>query len=140
MFAHFFRANNYKAILMPILRANDSICKKLTLAALVIGLSLFGCVSAPKYPDNWPSLKKTENKCAALTGTYSDIGESAPNQESGEAVSCFRTLFPAQDMGVPPTSQLRNRSADSDGLFQPFDTKTNLGLSVCSTRGNQKCL
>lgn len=91
---------------MPILRANDSICQKLTLAALVIGLSLFGCVSVPKYPEKWPSLTKTENKCAVLTGTYSDIGESAPNQESGEAVSCFRTLFP--DSEIVPTTVIDN--------------------------------
>jgi hypothetical protein len=87
---------------MHILRANDSESKIMILAVMVSGLALSGCVSVPKYPDNWPSLTKTENKCAVLTGTYSDIGESAPNQGIGEAVSCFRTLFP--DSEIKPTT------------------------------------
>ena len=87
---------------MPIPNANNSIWHLLILAFLVSGLGLGGCVSAPKYPDNWSSLTKPENRCTVLTGTYSDAGESAQNQESGEAVSLFRTLFP--DSGIEPTT------------------------------------
>ena len=87
---------------MPTLRANNSIWHLLILAFLMSGLGLSGCVSAPKYPDNWSSLTKTKNKCTVLTGSYSDTGESVSNQKSGEVVSLFRTLFP--DSEIEPTT------------------------------------
>jgi len=141
------RTYNYKTIIMPLLRANDSIFQILTLAVLVSGLVLEGCVGGPKYPDNWPSLTKTENKCAVLTGSYSDTGESATNKESGESVSLFRTLFPDSEIESTTVIDKISFVGPKNGVLKitawncriPIETRylkeskdqINLGLYLC---------
>ncbi len=57
-------------------------------------------MSAPKYPENWaegfPHQKpfgKADNTCPSIAGSYSDAGESSPDNDSHAAVSLWRTLF-----------------------------------------------
>ncbi len=73
---------------------------KARLAALLISLlALVGCVSAPKYPENWapgfpePHLfDRTPKKCRSIAGSYSDAGESS-DRDSHATISLWHTLF-----------------------------------------------
>jgi hypothetical protein len=68
----------------------------LLMSLLVVG----GCVSAPKYPENWTPgfpreklFSKPDYRCPSIAGSYSDAGESSPDKDSHATVSLWRTLF-----------------------------------------------
>ena len=68
----------------------------LLMSVLVLG----GCVSVPKYPEHWaagfPKQKpfgKADETCPSIAGSYSDAGESSPDDGSHATVSLWRTLF-----------------------------------------------
>ena len=69
-------------------------------AFLVSLLVLGGCVSAPKYPENWapgfPPQKlfsKGAKTCPSIAGSYSDTGESSPNENGHATAALWRMLF-----------------------------------------------
>ncbi|MDH3575521.1 MAG: tetratricopeptide repeat protein, partial [Desulfobacteraceae bacterium] len=64
---------------MQIPKVNNSIGHILTLGFLVIGFSLGGCDSTPKYPENLPSLKKTD----LSTNLLDDQGVAMQNVTKG---------------------------------------------------------
>lgn len=73
------------------------------IALLLATVPLAGCISFPDFPKHWsqsvpsiPILRKEakEESVCALSGSYSDVGESALTDNTENSVSLFRMIFP----------------------------------------------
>ncbi len=117
-------------------------------AFLFFALIGFGCVSAPRYPENWAPgfpehgvFAKAGETCS-LTGSYADAGDSPEGQDSSAAISLFRTLFPNSTLPtalMPDSVTLRGPENGAIEVIAWKDNKPvetgNLRSYVCMENG-----
>ena len=106
--------------------------KKTIMALIVSSAFLVGCVTISSYPDSWP--KVAENKigdCPDISGTYSNVGISAPDNARPVHLS---DLFPLGETDVVKVVQTPDTIVIS-ALMDGVETTT---LTYTSSRWHPK--
>ena len=84
---------------------------------LIIILSIYGCFSHPKYPQNWSSVQK-ETKCPDIGGHYKNRGETETNGEYKPYL--YSILFGGETKDIRSVKSIKIYQKTNELLFEAY--------------------